>query len=71
MLVLVTHSSIQYPLDEQPIREFQKLNCPNPLGLDRQIQARSPEIRRIWQSSGSIRDDYSSGKALLSQRTCQ
>jgi len=25
-----------------PPREFQKLDCPNPLGLDRQIQAHSP-----------------------------
>ena len=36
------------------IREFQNLNCPNPLGLDCQIQAHCPEIRRIWQSGESI-----------------
>ena len=34
-------------------REFQNLNCSNPLGLDCQIQAYCPEIRWIWQSSES------------------
>ena len=45
------------------VRELQKLNCPNVLGLDCQIQAFCPEIRRIWQYGESIMGQLFSGIA--------